>query len=266
MNESFVNLNDTGNQNLIEAKQKINFEKLENGILGAIAKCSIKTLKKNDNNINMIPYYNGKVTRGEYHVLDNGLNIYIYFDENRPVDYRFSLEPLYVEKSFLDRNCVERKTLQYSGATCIEFRNFAFKGVQNDNKSDFHSVYLLCEQNGNLEKQICIQTTYAGGRCLLIDDFSLFYNHPYSTENYEEMKEYSIEADFIGYITNIKQKEYNISKKVGDFKEIIKRINSNLLIKEQKNSQNELLSLLEKYRKINNEFDAFQSGCFYRNR
>lgn len=199
-------------------------------------------------------------TRGESHLLENGLNVYIFYNDDRPIDYWFSSIPVYEESNFINRDGKNKQILKYTGATCIEYKFNSFFQFHDKSTNDLHLINVLCNQDGCLKEQITNNSTMGGGRCLMIDENGLFFNHPFNTKNFDDMKKYNDDADLIGYITNIQQRKNDINASVSDFKIIMEKVNQFFVSKSNRDEKiNRLLNLLKMNEELDKNFDSFNN-------
>lgn len=245
-------------------EQKESFKSLEDKIKVIISACSSKTLKRTDE-INK-PDGVRNADRGEQHILENGLSVYIFYKDKNPIDYWVSATPLYEEYEYTNRYG-NHKGLKYSGKSGIEYTSGGRDNSLVFNSTNYYSgeqLGIIGNQYDRLTKLADTVPTISGGYDLEFSYASPISSDMFNVFNSKELEAIKDKCDLEKYLQVFQPKTDESKHIVDDLQDCISKTNEIVSMKKQLYDKRGFLKkLLEKNKSLDAEiasFDAFGRG------
>ncbi len=243
-------------------EQKSNFKSLEDKIKAVISGCSSKTLKRVDENIDGVRNSN----RGEQHILENGLSVYIFYKDDQPINYWVSSSPLYEEYEFTNHFGVH-KGFKYSGGAGIEYTSGGRDNSLVFNATNYYNgkqLGIIGNQYGRLTKLADTVPTMSGGYSLEFSTASPLVADMFNVSNYHDLGKYEDKCDLENYLKSFQPKSDNSKTIVSDLQDCLSKVSEIVKSKEQSYDKKGFLKkLLSKNKSLDaeiNSFEAFGKG------
>ena len=259
---------------MIRPSERMNeFELLKIKLKAVISECSEKTLIRVDTgNVNSeipISWYFSGATRGEQHVLENGLYVYIFYSGDNPINYLFSSKPFFEDYEFINPHYGTKYiNKKYNNVTGLEF-TFGGKGnsIPLDGTDCFYGEQVgiigPVQNNGfkALEKYMAIVPNEEGK---LVFKSSLRGKGEQGSfvyyEKSDELTQYQKSCDLEGFITNCRPEDSYGQSQIDELRRCLSMINEiywkNMKSKKGKEELKGLLAIVDA---LDNKLDGFGS-------
>lgn len=233
-------------------KQQDHFKTLENKLKIVANSCSDNTLVRSDTR----PYAVMNADRGEQHILENGLSVYIFYKDNQRINYWISTSPLLQEYEFTNQYG-KHSDIKYSGGNAIEY---TCGGAGNSlpmvaNYYQNVQIGLVGNVNGKITKVADTVPTMAGGYKFDILSYSKMASSFFDSNNFSKLSECQDSCDIENYINNMSSNEM-----VDDLKICLSFVNEIVMKKAKSYEKRGLLKkLLNRYKSLSDEIDNSNS-------
>lgn len=236
--------------------QNKNFKEMEKMILSAIKTINKKTLIRTDEN--NIPYGVSNANRGEQHILENGLSVYIFYNKEQPINYWISASPIFDEYKYTNR-FGEHIGTKYNGKTAIEYTSGGINNGLPYNATSYYNkvqIGIIGDSSGKLMKLADTVPTMAEGYNLDVASFSSI--SPFNASNWQEANQYLKNGDLKSYIETYQPVQETSKKQISELQECLNQMEQ-IHIKQQQSSNKKgfLKKLLGRSNSLGEEINAF---------